>query len=113
MNEDAADNQGGDDGEPEFDPAAVFALWKHKDGRAAALAELGDDAEAIKTARRRLSTLGITSAANPFIVAELLDEKQPAVVAVELDEAAREQSRQRLVAYRDPKTDWRHWKRFT
>lgn len=108
MNADADDDQG-DDGEPErFDPAAAFAAWKEKGARSAALAELGDNAEAIKAAHRRLSTLGVKAAPNPFVVGEL-DTK--VFVAVELDERARDESKRRLDAYRDPKTNWLDWRK--
>lgn len=104
MNGDGDDDDQGDDGEPEqFDPAAVFAAWKG--ARPAALAELADDAAAVKAAHRRLSMLGVKSAANPFVVTEL---PAPVVtVAKELTEGDREAARKRLDLLRDPKTDWR------
>ena len=112
MNGDGDDDDQGDDGEPEqFDPAAVFAAWKG--GRAAALAELADDAAAVKAAHFRLSTLGVKSAGNPFIVAELAELEPVVTVAKEFTEDDREAARKHLDLVQDPKIDWRQdWRRF-
>ena len=103
MNADADDDQG-DDGEPErFDPAAEFAAWQA--GRPAALAKLADNDAAIKSVHRKLSALGVLVAVNPFAQlppgAELASDLE-----IELDDTARAEVK-RLSAYMDPKADWR------
>lgn len=55
-----------DDGAAEEpDRGAAIAAWKKRD-RAAELAELADDADAVAGMRKRLARLGVKAARNPF-----------------------------------------------
>ena len=67
-----ADADQGDDGAAEDsvsgpDRGAAIAAWKKRD-RAAELAELAGDADAVAAMRKQLARLGVKAALNPFAI---------------------------------------------
>lgn len=67
-------DQGDDGAAEEHDRGAAIATWKKRD-RAAELAELADDADAVAAMRKRLARLGVKAAVNPFAIGGVATEE--------------------------------------